>query len=59
MKYSKSFKAWKSEVWYILPLFIFEYNPYCFLETGITTKSLTLGFKWLNFNIGYSIQEGY
>lgn len=59
MKYSKSFKMRKDYIWYILPLVIFEYNPYTFLESGIYNNSFTFGIKWLKYSIIYTIQESY
>lgn len=57
--YHKDFYFFRSGEWYIIPTIHFYYTSQGFLETGIYTPAFTLGFKWLNYNATFRIQEGY
>lgn len=45
--------------WYILPTIYFIYNRYAFLETGIHTPQINIGFNFLKFSVFFELQKAY
>lgn len=43
--------------WFIIPTIVFYYNKGSFFETGITSPSFSLSFRWLKIFMGIHIQK--
>ena len=59
-KYYKDLFIYKKRHhWYILPAFIFYYDKYSIYDDGKMGPSYGFTMRWLQYMIGFQIQEEY
>lgn len=58
--YYKDFFIYKKKHhWYVLPAIIFYYDKYQIDDDGKMSPSYGLTIRWLQYMVGFQIQEGY